>query len=153
VQEIPDFADDFAAHQEQLLHLRVRHQIEITLAVADFRVFQTVPLGRRRTQRLDQDDEAGDLDGNLIRLGGEHRALHADEIREVEMLEDGKLLVAKNVFLRINLHPPALVADVEKHGFAHVAMRGDAAGERDFAALGILFRGRAGRFRRARTCF
>ena len=98
-----------------------------------------MPLGRRRAQRLGQDDEAGDLDGNLVGLGGEHRAAHADEIREVEMLEDGKLLVAEDIFLRVNLDAPALVADVNEHGFAHVAVRGDAAGERDFAALGVMF--------------
>ncbi len=55
------------------------------------------------------------------------------------MLENGKLLVAEDVFLRVDLHPPALVADVEEHGLAHVAVRGDASGERDFAAFGVLF--------------
>jgi hypothetical protein len=60
---------------------------------------------------------------------------------EVEMLENGKLLVAEDVFLRVNLDPPALVAHVEEHGFAHVAVRGDAAGERDFAAFGVMFAG------------
>ena len=54
------------------------------------------------------------------------------------MLEDGKRLVAEDIFLRVDLHPPALVADVHEHGLAHVAMRGDAAGERDFAALGVM---------------
>ncbi len=138
VQEIPDLADDFAAHQEQFLHLRVRHQIEITLPVADFRVFESMPLGGRRAQRLGEDDEAGDFYGNLIRLGREHRAVHADEIRKVQVRKNVPLLVAEDVFLRVDLHPPALVANVHEHAFAHVAVRGDAAGERDFAALGVV---------------
>ena len=82
-------------------------------------------------------------------LGGEHRAVHPDEIREIEMLENGELFVAEDIFLRVNLHAPALVADVDEHGFAHVAVRGDAAGERDFAALGVMFAGVRAGFARA----
>ena len=52
VQETPNLADDLAAFQEYLLHLVVGHQIEVTLAIADFGVFQAVPFGRRRPQRL-----------------------------------------------------------------------------------------------------
>ena len=53
-------------------------------------------------------------------------------------LKMAPLFVAEDVFLRVNLDAPALVADVHEHGFAHVAVRGDAAGERDFAALGVI---------------
>ena len=98
-----------------------------------------MPLGRRRAQRLGQNGEAGELDGNFAGLGGEQRAVHADEIAEVEMLENVELLVAEDIFLRVNLDAPALVAHVNEHGLAHVAMRGDAAGERDFAAFGVMF--------------
>ena len=58
--------------------------------------------------------------------------------REVEMPEDVQLLVAEDIFLRINLDAPALVAHVNEHGFAHVAVRGDAAGDGDFAAFGVI---------------
>ena len=59
-----------------------------------------------------------------------------------------KLFVAENIFLRIHLDASALVADVNEHGLAHVAMRGDASGERHFAAFDIICaRGVAG-FRR-----
>ena len=49
-----------------------------------------------------------------------------------------QLLVAEHIFLRINLDAPALVAHVNEHGFAHVAVRGDAAGEGDFAAFDVI---------------
>ncbi len=42
------------------------------------------------------------------------------------------------IFLRVNLDAPALVAHVNEHGFAHVAVRGDAAGHGHFAAFGIV---------------
>ena len=59
VEELADLADDLAALEEDFLHLRVGHQIEVALAVADLGVGQPVPLLRRRTQRLGQDDEGG----------------------------------------------------------------------------------------------
>ena len=61
------------------------------------------------------------------------------------MLEDVKLLVAENIFLRVGLDAPALVADVNEHGLAHVAMRGDAPGQRNLPALEVIrARGGAG---------
>ena len=57
------------------------------------------------------------------------------------MAENVELLVTENIFLRINLDPPGLVAHVNKHAFAHVPMRGDASGDRDFAAFCIIVPG------------
>ncbi len=53
----------------------------------------------------------------------------ADKIAEVKMRENVKLLVAEDIFLRVSLDAPALVADVNEHGLAHVAVRGDAPGD------------------------
>ena len=139
VQKIPDFADDFAALEENVLHLRVRHQIEVTLAVADFRVGEAVPFFRRRPQRLGENDEAI---ASLMEISPvlvvNNCSAHADEIAEVEVRENAPLLVAEDIFLRINLDAPALVAHVNEHGFAHVAVRGDASGDGDFAAFGVI---------------
>ncbi len=64
--------------------------------------------------------------------------LDADEIAEVEVLEDVELVVAERLFLGVNLDAAALVLDVDEHALAHFAMGGDAAGEGDFAALGVM---------------
>ena len=63
---------------------------------------------------------------------------NADEIAQIEVRENIPLLVAEDIFLRINLDAPALVAHVNEHGFAHVAVRGDAAGHGHFAAFGVM---------------
>ena len=68
-------------------------------------------------------------------------------------MENGERLVAEDIFLRVNLDAPALVADVHEHGFAHVAVRGDAAGERDFAAFGIVLSRVGARFGRCELVF
>ena len=61
VEEIPDFADDGAALEHHVLHVGIRDQIEIALAVADFGVFEAVPFAGRRAQRLGEDGEAASL--------------------------------------------------------------------------------------------
>ena len=148
VEKIPDFVDDRAALEHHVLHVWICNQIKVALAVADLGVFEAVIFRGRRAQRFGENDEAGELHGNLAGLGREHRPLHADEIAEVEMLENLELFVAENILLRVSLEPPALVADVNEHGLAHVAMRRDAAGQRRFAAFDVIFsRGIAG-FRR-----
>ncbi len=57
VQKIPNFADNLAAFEEDIFDLRVGHEIEVSLAVADFRVGQTVPFFRGWTERFGQDNE------------------------------------------------------------------------------------------------
>ena len=69
------------------------------------------------------------------------------------VLEDFQVFVAEDVFLRVNLDAPALVADIHEHGFAHVAMRGDAPGERDFAAFGVILSRMGARFGRCELIF
>ena len=81
---------------------------------------------------------AVELDGDLAGLGREQRALRADEIAQVQVPENIELLVAQHILLRINLDAPALVADIDEHALAHVAMGGDAAGHGDFAAFDVI---------------
>ena len=56
------------------------------------------------------------------------------------MRENGELVVAENVFLRVALDASALISHVNEHGFAHVAVRGDAASD----GHAMAFRQRAG---------
>src|SRR5205807_2342995 len=62
-------------------------------------------------------------------------ALHADEIREVEVLEDVELLVAERLLLRVNLDAARSVLEVHELALAHVAMRGNAPGNFDVVAF------------------
>src|SRR5206468_9698408 len=56
----------------------------------------------------------------------------------VQVFEDFELLVAERLFLRVNLDTATLVFDVNELAFAHIPVRGDAAGQRDFAAVGVM---------------
>ena len=108
-----------------------------------------MPFFRRRAQRLGQNHERIELDGNLAGLGGEQFAARADEIAEVEVRENvptARRGFFEMIFLRVNLEPAGLVAHVNEHGLAHFAVRGDAPGDGHFAAFGVICRAPACRF-------
>ena len=136
VEELANLMHDGAALEEDGLHLGIAHEVEVTLAVANLGVFEAVPLGGRRAEGLGEDGEGFELHARLVGLGAKERAGDADEIAEVEVFEDVELRVAEGLFLRVNLDASALIAHVDEDGFAHVAMRGDAAGDGDLRAFG-----------------
>src|SRR5260370_19373040 len=115
MQEIPDFADDFAGLEEDLLDLWISHEIEVSLAVAYFGVGQPVPFFGGRTKRLRQNDKRGQPDRDFTCFGREQRAVRADEVTQVEVAENVELLVTEDVFLGINLQTPGLAADIYEH--------------------------------------
>ncbi len=138
MEEVADLAQHLAAQKKRPLYLVIGHQVQIALAIANLGVGQPVPLLRRRAQRFGENHETGQPQADFARLGGEQGPARADEIRQVKTPEHVELFVAEHVFLGINLDAPALVLDVDEHAFAHIAMRGDAPGERDFAALDVI---------------
>src|SRR5262245_17514286 len=54
------------------------------------------------------------------------------------MREDVPLLVTDDVLLRIDLDVSTLVAHIDEHALAHVAMRGDAPGDSDLTAFDVI---------------
>ena len=71
IEEVADLPDDLAAPEKHLLHLRICHQVEVALAVADLGVFEAVPFRRRRAQRLGEYGERFKLDARFVGLGAE----------------------------------------------------------------------------------
>src|SRR2546421_694780 len=49
-----------------------------------------------------------------------------------------KLRIAEHIFLSIDLDASGLVANIDEHAFAHVAMSGDAAGDCYLVALNVV---------------
>src|SRR5436190_11507363 len=143
IQEISNLADDLRPLEKHLLNVRICDQIQITLPVTNLRVSQAVPLLGRRPEGFGQYDERGEFDRDFASFSGKQVAARADEITEVKVAEDIELFVAENILLCIDLQTPALVAHVNKHALAHVAMGGNAAGDCYLAPFDIV----AARFR------
>ena len=54
------------------------------------------------------------------------------------MPEDVKLLITQNVFLSIDLQPPALIAHIDEHALAHIPVGSNPAGDGHLATLRIV---------------
>src|SRR2546430_10527925 len=85
-----------------------------------------MPFSRYRSKRFRQHLQLVQLQRRLARLGCETGSFHADEIAEIEQLEDFHCFGAEFLRLQINLHPSARVLEINKVALAHVAMRTDA---------------------------
>ena len=127
MEEAPDFLEDQGTLQEDLLHRFIGDQVEVALTVPGFGVFESVPLAGRRTQGLPERGEGLDLHAGLAHAGDEKGAFNADEISQIQELEDFGRVVAEHLRLDPKLDPAADIAQVEELTFAHVTVSRDAA--------------------------
>ena len=136
VEELPHRGQHAAPHLEDAPRIRVDDQVEVPLPVADLDVGQAVPLFGQRQEALRQELEPGGVNRQLVGPGPEHVAFDADEIAEVEQLEEAEVALAERVLPDVDLHPGLAVGDGEKIRLAEAADRQDAAGRPDVDALG-----------------
>src|SRR6476619_4054479 len=115
-QKLANCRDDAATDFEDLTCIRVDDQIEITLAVADLDVLQSVPFFRQRQQALGQELEPLRIHGQLVRLCAEQRAVNADPVAQIEKLENVEVALGKRVLTDVRLNACAAVRDNDEVG-------------------------------------
>jgi hypothetical protein len=120
--------------------LPVDDQVEVALAVDLLGVGQAVPLLGKRPERLGEERRRGHPDGDLAGLRPEERALRADDVAQVELLEGGVGVVADHVLLHVELELALLVEDLDELALAHVPDGHEPAGHghRDRVVLAFL---------------
>ena len=111
VQKRANRREDLAAHLERPPRIGIDDQIEVALAVPDLDITETVPLFREGNKALDQELQRGGEDRQFVRLRPEQLATDADEITEVEELEDGEVPLRQRVLADIDLDPRSAVRD------------------------------------------
>ena len=114
------------ALHENIAHLGIHEQIDITLAISKFDVLQAMPLFGQGKQVLGEER-------NLFARARSVRwcecgkvALRADVIADIEQLEQLKLFFADIVFLHVDLQALTILLEVHKSGLAHQANGHDA---------------------------
>ena len=136
VQESPDVRQHAAADLEHAPRVGIDDEIEVALPVADLDVAQPVPLLRQRQEALGQELELRDVDRQLVGPRPEQVALDADEVAEVEQLEDREVALADRVLADVGLDLRLAVGEREEVGLAEAADGQDAAGGSRLDALG-----------------
>ena len=92
-----------AAHLEDPARVRVDDQIEVALAVAGLDVLQAVPFLGQRDEALGEELEARRPDRQLVGLGAEQVPFDADEVAEIEQLEEREVALAQRVLADVDL--------------------------------------------------
>ena len=128
VQKGANRSEHTTSDAEHLPRVGIDDQVEIALAVARLDVGQPVPLLGQRQEALGQELERRGPDRQLVRLGAEDATLDADEVAEVEQLEDREIALGQRVLADVDLDPRLPVGDDEEVGLAEAANRQDPAG-------------------------
>ena len=148
VQRAPQRLHQFAALHEDFAHIRIHHQIDVALSVAQFHVGEAMPFFRERKQVFCQECKFVGVDAELARPGAKEITAHADVIAQVEQLVDFKPLFADRIFLDVSLQALAVLLQLGEPGLAHEANGQDSAGDPDVDAGRFqLFRGFGGELR------
>ena len=90
---------------------------------------------RQRVQALGQQRQRVRVHGDLAGLGLEHRALHTDDVTDVQGLEIPVSILADVVALDVDLHRAVRVLDAGEAGLAHDVLAQYAAGDANGLAL------------------
>ena len=128
VQKGANRGEHSASDGEHLARVGIDDQVEIPLAVARLDVRQPMPFLGQRQETLGQELERGGPDRQLVGLGAEDAPLHADEVAEVEKLEDREIAFGQRVLADVDLDLRLPVGDDEEVGLAEAADRQDPAG-------------------------
>ena len=110
----PQRRDDPRARHEHLAHFGIRDQIEIALAVARLDVLQPVPLLGHGEQRLREELELLRVHAQLAGARAEQVAFHADDVADIDQLEQLVIALADRVLLDVDLQPLAVLLQVRE---------------------------------------
>ena len=111
------------ARDEYLAHVGIGDQVEIALPVARLHVLQAVPLLGHGEQRLGEELELLDVHAQLAGARAEQVAFHADDVADIEQLEELEIALADRVLLDVDLQALAVLLQVRESRLAHVAQR------------------------------
>ena len=145
VQHLAQRFDHLGTLQKRFLNALVDDEVNVALAVAEFRVVKRIVCHAvfflNDGQRLDafcQNGQFLGVDGNLASLCAEHEALDADEISQVKQFLENRVVEflvfrgADVVARHVNLDAAARVEQFCKAGLAHDASAHHTAGDAHF---------------------
>ena len=136
---VADRAHRLAACDEAGTRRLVDDQVHIALAVLLLLIGHAVELVRQRAQALGQQPHRGGLDRQLARLGAEQRALAAEDVAQVPVLEGGQHVGADVVQGHVELDAAGRVLQGREAGLAHHALEHHAAGHGHLYVLRLQF--------------
>ena len=137
-EKFADFGNDLRALQETFFRIRVRDEVEITLARNLFFVRDAMPFFRKRAERFRDEFVGAGAHGNFAGFRDEKLAAHADKVPDVDHFFEMLVVAvfAENVAREINLLHAVAVEKFHEARFAHDANGDNAPGDGNFLGRG-----------------
>ena len=132
IEEAANCLHYFAATNKHLAHIRVHHQVQIALPVAEFHVGQPVPFFRQRQQILGKERQFLDVHCQFASARAKQVPAHADVVTDIEQLPELEAGLAQVIFLDVNLQALSTLLQVGESRLAHQADGHDASGDAHF---------------------
>ncbi len=124
-----DRAQDRGARQHRSSRRLVGDQVEVPAALLQIRVLQPVPLLGEGPQRLREHPPALGEQAELAAPRRAHRALHTDDVAEVQLAEQHERVRVEPAAVEHHLELGVAVTDRREHQLAQIALQHDTAGE------------------------
>src|SRR6266850_2363039 len=103
VEKPSQFANDYAAFDENVAHFAIHDKVDITLPVADFNILQPMPFLRQRQETLRKKCQFAGKDGQFPRLCPEQRPFSSNEVANIEQFVHLKIAFRELILLGIDL--------------------------------------------------
>src|SRR5204863_6785117 len=136
VEVVPDRSKRLRPRLNVPSRLRVARELQVRETLLEVLVAQTVPLLRKRAERLREERQMGDTDGELSFLGGHHDAVRPDDVAEVEILQDSERVATERLLGTKELDVPRAVTEREEHELPEATRENDPAGDGDLVVRG-----------------
>ena len=130
-EKASDLVDDPGALHKYRAAVLVHDEIHIALTVTDIRVLQAVEFLRQRIEGLGEERELFRMNADLPHFRGEDKALHADQITDVQLFKAAVSVLSEGVPRDIDLYLPLPVLEMQKARLSHDSFREDAPRHRD----------------------
>ena len=118
----------FAAFQKDFADLRVHHQIDVALPVAQLDVRQPMPFFRKWQQVLGEESYFFDVNGKLSGTSTKQISTYSDVVAEIEQFVELESFFSDCIFLHVDLQPLSTLLQMSEPGLAHQSNRHQASG-------------------------
>src|SRR5665213_1708388 len=112
-------SDGSRPRYEDIANFRIRDQIQISLAITRFHIFKTMPLLGHRKESLRKKFERLDMQAQLTRASAENISFRADNIPDIEKIEQLIIALAHSVFTHIDLQLCAILLQMHEARLTH----------------------------------
>ena len=131
IQNLANAFNDLAAQNKSAADFRINDQVNITLTITHFYIFQAMPFFRQRPQRFGKQFQSNRFNRQFAHVRTENCSGYTDNIADIHQFDQGIVFFAQGILTYIKLNTACFIHQIDKAGFAMTADSHNAAGQTD----------------------